>query len=164
LTTINSLSSTTGHTGFGPGPVGVAMRIEEICNQNVIAIGAEASIHEAARLMRTRHVGCLVVTNDDDGERVPVGMITDRDIDAGVLTVGDVMTRPVVVCGLREELFEALERMRGAGVRRLPVVDGHGTLAGLLSVDDIISALGWHLQELSRALTSEQMREMSERV
>ncbi len=149
------------------------MRIEEICSHDVVDIEPGASIHEAAHLMRARHVGCLVVVDRPDGEKIPIGMLTDRDIvvavvspgiDAEVLTVGDVMTRPVIVCGLREELFEALERMRKAGVRRLPVVDPHGALAGLLSADDIIAALGWHLQELARALTTEQAREMSQRL
>lgn len=148
------------------------MRIDEICTHDVVEVTPEASIHEAASLMRSRHVGCLVVTDRSGGECIPVGMLTDRDIvvavvapdiDAEVLTVGDVMTTPVIVCGAGEDLFEALERMRNAGVRRLPVVDGNGALAGLLSADDVIAALGWHLRELSRALTSEQLREMAQR-
>lgn len=149
------------------------MRIEEVCTHEVVDISPEASIRDAADLMRHRHVGCLVVVEQPNGERVPVGVLTDRDIvvsvvspgiDPDILTVGDVMTHPVITCGIQEDLFEALERMRNAGVRRLPVVDRRGAAAGVLSADDVVSALGWHLSELSHALTTGQVREMVQRV
>lgn len=149
------------------------MRIDEVCTGEVVDIPPEASIREAAHRMRVKHVGCLVVVDRPDGEGVPVGMLTDRDIvvsvvspgiDADVLTVGDVMSRPVTTCGENDDLFEALERMRETGVRRLPVVNAAGGVVGLLSADDVVSALGWHLRELSRALTTEQVREMAQRV
>ncbi|MDZ4348465.1 MAG: CBS domain-containing protein [Xanthomonadaceae bacterium] len=149
------------------------MRTLDICTQDVVSIGPDASIHQAAQLMRTRHVGCLVVTEGSNGERVPIGILTDRDIvigvvapdiDIDVLTVGDVMSSPVTCCNGEGELFDALERMREAGIRRLPVVNELGGLIGLLSSDDAVAALGWHLHELTSALTSEQVREMTERV
>lgn len=149
------------------------MRIDGICTGDVVDISANASIREAAHRMRVSHVGCLVVVDRPNGERLPIGMLTDRDIvvsvvspgiDADVLTVGDVMSRPVTTCSERDDLFEALERMRETGVRRLPVINGAGGLVGLLSADDVVAALGWHLRELSRALTTEQVREMAERV
>lgn len=149
------------------------MRIDAICTGEVIDISPESSIREAAHQMRAAHVGSLVVVDRNAGGRIPIGMLTDRDIvvsvvspgiDPDVLTVGDVMARPVVSCSEEEDLFAALERMRQAGVRRLPVVDAIGDLRGLLSTDDVVAALGWHLRELSRAMTTEQVREMAQRV
>lgn len=149
------------------------MHISEICTRQVVDILPETSIREAAHRMRILHVGCLVVVEPPDGERVPIGILTDRDIvvsvvspgiDADVLTVGDVMSQPLVTCGEHEDLFDALKRMRETGIRRLPVLDALGGLCGLLSADDVVSALSWHLRELSSALTSEQVREMAERV
>lgn len=149
------------------------MRIDDICTGDVVDISPESSVREAAHRMRAAHVGSLVVVNRNARGRIPIGMLTDRDIvvsvvspgiDPDVLTVGDVMTHPVVSCTVDEDLFAALERMRQAGVRRLPVLDALGDLSGLLSADDVVSALGWHLRELSRAMTTEQVREMAQRV
>lgn len=149
------------------------MRINEVCTREVVDISPETSIREAAHRMRKNHVGCLVVVAYRDGASVPVGVLTDRDIvisvvspgiDADVLTVGDVMSAPVVTCLETEGLFDGLMRMRQIGVRRLPVLDAAGGICGLLSADDVISALSWHLRELSSALTTEQVREMAQRV
>lgn len=149
------------------------MRINEVCTREVVDISPETSIREAAHRMRKRHVGCLVVVEHRDGIVVPMGMLTDRDIvvsvvspgiDADVLTVSDVMSSPVVTCLETEDLFDGLMRMRQIGVRRLPVLDASGSVCGLLSADDVVSALSWHLRELSSALATEQVREMAQRV
>jgi CBS domain-containing protein len=148
------------------------MRIADICTTQVAHIGPDASVREAAETMRKRHVGSLVVIEQPDGERVPIGIITDRDIvvavvaanvDADTLFVADVMTRHLATCNEDQELFDAIGVMRLRGVRRLPVLDAKGGLAGLLSADDIYGALGSHLRELGHALTREQVREMEVR-
>lgn len=149
------------------------MRIEDICSANVIGILPSASVREAARQLREAHVGCLVVVECTSGDRVPVGMITDRDIvvsvvapgiDPDMLTVGDVMARPPITCRDDADLFDVLEQMRDQGVRRMPVVDARGVLTGLLSMDDMIAALGTHLSEISCAMTMERAREFVQRV
>lgn len=148
------------------------MRIADICTRCVVHVDAGASVHAAAELMRKRHVGSLVVTEEPDGGRVPIGMITDRDIvlaviapgvDAGTLTVGDVMSLPLASCNENDDLFDVIGVMRRRGIRRLPVLNDKGSLAGLVSVDDVYAVLGTQLQELSQALTREQVREMETR-
>lgn len=148
------------------------MRIADICTRNVVHIGADASLREAAETMRKRHVGAVVVIDGSNGERVPIGIITDRDIVLAViapgvgieaLTVADVMTRQVATCTEDQELFDAIETMRARGVRRLPVLNAKGGLTGLVAADDIYGALGAHMRELSQALTREQVREMEVR-
>ena len=148
------------------------MRIADIYTRRVVHVGAVASVREAAELMRKRHVGALVVVDQPNGERVPVGIITDRDIvlavvaagvDVEALTVGDVMTHPVITCTEDQDLFDAVELMRERGIRRLPVLNAKGGLAGVVAADDIYSALGTHMRELSLALTREQVREMKVR-
>lgn len=149
------------------------MRIEDICSANVIGILPTASIREAARQLREAHVGCLVVVDCASGERKPVGTLTDRDIvvsvvapgiNADVLTVGDVMAHPAITCRNDADLFDVLEQMRDEGVRRMPVIDARGVLCGLLSMDDVIAALGTHLSEISCAMTMERAREFVQRV
>jgi CBS domain-containing protein len=145
------------------------MRISEICTRNVVHIGATASVREAAQTMRKNHVGALVVIDQPNGERIPIGVITDRDIvvsvvapgvDPQALTVGDVMSRPPATCGEEQDIFDAIQTMRARGVRRLPVLNAMGGLAGMLSTDDIHGALSMHSGELSHALTHEHVHEM----
>lgn len=145
------------------------MRIADICTPYVIDIKADTSVRAAAEAMRKRHVGALVVTDKPNGERIPVGILTDRDIvlavvaanvDADSLTVGDLMNQQVATCTEDEELFSAITTMRHRGVRRLPVLNAKGGLVGIVSADDIYAALGTHLRELSHALTREQVHEM----
>ena len=56
------------------------MTAGELCNRTVYIIHPDESVLEAARLMKTYHVGCLVVVEERGDERVPVAMVTDRDL------------------------------------------------------------------------------------
>jgi len=65
------------------------MKVEEYCKREVISIGPDADLGEAAKLMRERHVGFLVVIDaDSPSKRAPVGVITDRDIVVQVVAQG----------------------------------------------------------------------------
>lgn len=148
------------------------MRVRDLCTQQVVSISPAASVVDAAWLMRRRHVGLLVVVEQPNGERIPVGVITDRDIvlevvapevSGAALRLDSVMTRDPVTCAEDELLLDAVARMRTHGVRRLPVLNAKGGLCGLLSLDDIYGALGVFLHEMSRALSRGQLREMKER-
>lgn len=148
------------------------MRIADICTRHVVDIGTDASVQQAAVRMRHHHVGTLVVCEKPNGERIPVGILTDRDLVVSVLaasvdpetvTVGDVMSRAPATCRESQDLFDAVQVMRAHGVRRLPVLNAAGGLGGLVSADDIVAALGTHLGELGHALTREQVQEMEAR-
>ncbi len=141
------------------------MRIEDICTREAISIPPTATLIEAAETMRRCHVGALVVCDD---ARVPIGLLTDRDIVVSAIAVGlaiesprvgDVMTRPVLTCSMSDQLFDAIATMRRNGVRRLPVVDEHGMLAGIVSVQDIWGAVASQLGTLGDASTQAQIRE-----
>ena len=149
------------------------MRIADICTRQVVSTDAAISVHTAAEMMRKHHVGSLVVTEQPNGERIPIGFITDRDVVLAVVAVGisadalmvsDIMSRNVATCTENEDIFDAIESMRARGVRRLPVLDSEGGLTGMLSADDIYGALGTHMRELGAALTHEQMHEMNARL
>lgn len=144
------------------------MTIGEICNRDVVYAARETTVHEAAQLMRHRHVGALVVVDEFSGKRVPVGVVTDRDIvvevnavdlDAKTIAVGDIMDRQLVTVPENAGLAEALEAMRAKGVRRLPVVNKDGELAGIVSLDDMLQLLSGELNDLSAVITREQARE-----
>lgn len=148
------------------------MRISDICTRDVIHVDADLSVRDAAQLMREKHIGTLMVVEQPNSERIPIGIVTDRDIvvsviaadvDANTLSVGDIMQRQLATCTGSQELFDAVQTMRARGVRRLPVLNSEGGLVGMLSADDIISALSTHLSELAHAMTLGQVHEMETR-
>lgn len=132
--------------------------LAEICTKPVVTVGPEATVKEAARLMRTKNVGTVVVVN----RTKPVGIVTDRDIamaavadgqDPTSATVQEVMhTNPAVI---REDqgVFDAVKMLGERGVRRLPVVDRRGKLTGIVALDDLLILLGNEMGQVSAALT-----------
>ena len=148
------------------------MTVGEYCNRNVIVIAAEESIKSAARLMRKHHVGDLVLIETRNGRRVPVGIVTDRDLVVEVLAPGlepeELTVRDIVVDSpflVREEdsLFDALEMMRGRRVRRVPVIDADGALVGIVTVDDLVGLLAEMLDDLAAVVGRQREREIEQR-
>ena len=148
------------------------MTIGKICNREVVFIHAQASIPEAARLMREYHVGDLVVIKEKTGKRVPVGIVTDRDIVLEVIAegvgmddvnAGDIMSDNLVTARESDGLLETIKVMRAKGVRRLPVVNDDNELVGILSVDDLIDLFSEQIVDLARLISREQDREKSGR-
>ena len=144
------------------------MNTGEICNRDVVFAYRYTSLADAAKLMRERHVGSLVVIVDRLSERVPVGMITDRDLtiaviakelDARTLKVGDVMSTDLVTVREEDSVTEALRLMRERGVRRLPVLTRSGALAGLVTIDDVLDIVAEQLSDLVHAIEHERARE-----
>ncbi len=138
------------------------MRIGEICTvQTVQTVHCkrDLTVQGAALLMRNHHVGDLVVVEQPNGERVPVGIITDRDIvvsvialglDPASLLVGDIMVEELMTATEDEDVYETIERMRFKGIRRVPVVNSLGGLTGIVSIDDLVEFLAEEMGELSR--------------
>ena len=148
------------------------MAVGEICNREVVIAKKALSVVDAAQLMRKHHVGDLVVVEERNGRRHPVGIVTDRDIvvevvAAGVnpdaLKVGDIMGPEVATVRESEGLFEALRYMRGKGVRRMPVVDRDGGLVGILTLDDLLGLLAEEMTELAKLVSHERQREAASR-
>ncbi len=117
------------------------MPVSEICNREVIIVQRSNTIFEAARLMRQHHVGDVVVVEDIAGVRVPVGIVTDRDlvveimapaIDQMTITVGDIMVPELATVMENAGMFETIEYMRAKGVRSVPVVGENGGWSALL--------------------------------
>lgn len=144
------------------------MPIGEFCNRSVVFATRKTSVPEAAQLMREYHVGDLVVVDVRDGKRVPVGMVTDRDIvveivakglDCSQFTVGDIMSQQLVSVDQDQGVFETIRLMRDKGIRRIPVVSREGDLEGIMAADDILDLLAEEMTELARVIPREQARE-----
>lgn len=149
------------------------MPISEFCNREVVFATRKTSIPEAAQLMRQCHVGDLVVVDEVAGKRVPVGIVTDRDIvieiiakslDIEEFSVGDIMGPQLVSVQDDEGVFETIRLMRTKGIRRIPVVNREGGLEGIVSADDILDLLAEEMAELAKVAPREQVREAKTRV
>ena len=144
------------------------MSLSEICNRDPVVAYANTPLGQAARLMRERHVGSLVIVHERGGERIPVGMLTDRDIVVGTLAqdldprtlkVGEVMTREPLTIAESATIPDALSLMRERGIRRLPVVGERGALAGIVALDDLLAAMTEELSEFVRVVDWQRVRE-----
>jgi CBS domain-containing protein len=115
--------------------------------RDIMTGGAECAqidetVTEAARRMRELGVGALPICGEDNRLK---GVITDRDIVLNCVAEGMDTTQArveeyagdeVVTIGADDSVEEALATMARAGVRRLPVIDGH-ELVGMVSQADI---------------------------
>ena len=149
------------------------MNVGNYCTREVIITDAESSILEVTRLMRTHHVGSVViVSRNKDGVR-PAGIITDRDIVIEVLakdvpldsiTVEDVMSRSPVLAREDDDLFTTMETMRQKGIRRIPVVDYLGLLVGILTTDDLLEIIYEEVGNIVSLVSHEQRQEQKKLV
>ena len=120
------------------------MKVKEVMMGTPYQIPLEANLGMATELMWKGNCGFLPVV---DGEKKVCGVVTDRDIcvalgtrnqTAGEVLVEEVVQRKVYACNLEDDIHVALQTMREGHVRRLPVVDSSGNLAGVVSMDDLL--------------------------
>jgi CBS-domain-containing membrane protein len=144
------------------------MNIGEVCTRVVVTATSDMSVAEAAALMRTHHVGNVIVIKETAGKVTPIGIVTDRDIvvevvaakvDPGALTAGEMMGQALVTARETEGLYEVLERMRREGIRRMPVIDENGALIGIVTLDDLLEIVAEEMNEMAKVISRERLRE-----
>ncbi|MCE9584831.1 MAG: CBS domain-containing protein [Planctomycetes bacterium] len=122
------------------------MRVSDIATLNVKSCRPDTNLAVVASIMWEKDCGVVPVV--DERNKV-LGVVTDRDICmatatrsqlASQLTASDLVTGKAFTCRLTDDPRVALRTMATNGVRRLPVVDENGILAGMLSMTDLILA------------------------
>lgn len=119
--------------------------VSSVMTSNPASCRVDTPVRDIARLMLDNDCGQIPVL-DDKG--MPLGVITDRDIAVRVVARGadgtctaiDAMTTPIKTVQVDSDLQECLKLMEQAQVRRVPVVDASGKLAGIVAVADIALA------------------------
>jgi CBS domain-containing protein len=120
------------------------MVVREIAARDAKSLSPDADLASAAKIMWDCDCGAVPVVNED---RRVVGMVTDRDICIAAATraavpssipVRDVMSREVASCKADDDVRNALKTMKERRIRRLPVLDSDGRLAGMLSINDLV--------------------------
>jgi CBS domain-containing protein len=144
------------------------MTVGQVCNRVVVFANRSTPLPDAAKLMRENHIGSLVIVDESGRGRVPVGMLTDRDIaiavvaqglDPRTLTAGEVMSGELVTANEKDDMLDTLQRMRRRGVRRMPVLTAAGALAGIVTLDDLLELVAEQLGDVVKAIATEQSRE-----
>ena len=109
------------------------------------AIGPQAPVLEAVRLMAEHHIGALLVMRD--GELL--GIVSERDYARKVILlgrssadtpVGQIMTSPVVTVTPSSTVSECMSLVTERRIRHLPVVEG-GRVTGIVSIGDLVKAV-----------------------
>ena len=120
----------------------MGQKIQELMTSNPTTVTGDATVVEAAKVMKQEDAGIVPIV---DGDRV-VGVITDRDIAIQVVAAGkdpqstkvrDVASQNLVTVDPQQELDEALRLMAQHQVRRLPVVEEDGRLVGIVAQADV---------------------------
>ncbi len=125
------------------------MRIERLMQDKgheVVTIGPEASVADAARLLSERRIGAVLIV-DEAGR--PAGILSERDIVRELGRRGpacldnpvkDMMTATLQSCRAADTLDEVLTRMTEGRFRHMPVVDAEGVMTGVISIGDVVKA------------------------
>jgi CBS domain-containing protein len=147
------------------------MNVGNICTRDIVVCRRDTTALDAARLIRNHHVGDLVVIDDSTGKQTPVGIITDRDIvvsvvakevDPAAVFVSDMMSAPLVTAFDWEDLWQVIRRMRLHGMRRMPITNDADELVGIVTFDDLVTAMSVLLTELAQVSGREKtLEEMS---
>jgi CBS domain-containing protein len=141
------------------------MLLKDLCTTDVAVCGRNTTLAEVSKMLRGRHVGDVVVVDDPDGDCIPVGLITDRDIVVKVLgagqnphqvKAGEIMRRPLVCAEETEDCGVAVRRMQTHGVRRLPITGTGGRLVGIVTLDDLLRVAVEEMSALLAIVAKEQ--------
>jgi len=136
------------------------MTIHDIARTDVVTASREQSAGNLATVMTEEDVGSVVIEEEDR----PVGIVTDRDLmvkvlepraDPTTVTAGEIMTEDPTTVSIDDGVFEVTEAMAEASVRRMPVVDGEGSVAGIVTLDDLLVLLTRELGALSGVVEAE---------
>jgi CBS domain-containing protein len=121
------------------------MRVQDLMTRQVQSCRADDTLERAAQLMWNSDCGCIAVCTGNGASRV-AGMITDRDICMCALFQGkalkdlrvrEAMSKSVEPCRSSDSLAQAEKIMRNTRIRRLPVLDEHDSLIGMISLADL---------------------------
>jgi len=119
----------------------MVQKVREVMTGSPATLSTDASLVDAARLMRDRGIGDVIVTEGDAAE----GIVTDRDIvvravaegsDPNTMRVGQVVSGDLTSVAPDDPVERAIQLMREKAIRRLPVVEG-GKPVGVVSIGDL---------------------------
>jgi len=118
-----------------------ASTVQDVMTRNPVTIQADQPVTAAARMMREKDIGPIIVMNDGG----ICGIVTDRDItiravadgkDPNSVKIGDICSQDLHTLSPKDKVDDAVQMMRREAIRRLPVVD-KGKPVGIVSLGDL---------------------------
>ncbi len=144
------------------------MNVSEIMASVVQMVNREQTLDKVASIMKDYDIGCVAVGTEDRLD----GLVTDRDIvcravangkPVNRMTAGDVMTPKPASCREDDTVAQAAAIMERNQVRRLPALDRHGCLVGIVSLGDICTHAPHELAgELIEAVSRPEHRRLAD--
>lgn len=139
-----------------------------LCERGVVTINTDVPVAQAARLMRDKHIGDVIVTEKKNGKTTPIGIVTDRDltlaavtrtIDPEKLKIADVVPRSIAIAHEDDDLGQLIQVMKDQGVSRLPIIDDDGALVGVVTSRRIAQWLTQGLADILSIAEKQQEKE-----
>lgn len=134
--------------------------VSDFMTTKVKTITEDETMKQACKLMYQENIGSIVIiTKNTDShdmkstpknEETPVGIVTERDIARMIgfsakfftdMSVSELMSKPLIIVAPNTSVKDAVARMEQKDIRRLPVVDGKGHMAGIITAKDILKAV-----------------------
>ena len=118
--------------------------VSDIMNKKVISIDEAKTIKNAANMMNEARIGSIIITKDD----TPVGILTERDFVTKIAAkeiplstpLSKVMTKPLLVIGPNQTVWEAAEIMNTMGIHRVAVQEG-SKIIGMVTTTDLVKII-----------------------
>jgi CBS domain-containing protein len=119
----------------------MGQQVKDVMTAGPVVLGKDAPLMEAARLMRDKGIGDVIVVEGESAE----GIVTDRDLvirgvaegaDPSTTRLGQIISSELVAVAPDDPVERAIKLMRERAVRRLPVVEG-GKPVGIVSIGDL---------------------------
>jgi CBS domain-containing protein len=158
-----------GASGMGAPPQPRRTRlspssVEDVVSTDLVTATRDTPLATVAAMMNENDVGCVIVVEDD--EETPIGVLTDRKIalavesepEIGKRTAEELVSSDLLTGRTDMTVFEALDKLKQAGVRRLPIVDEAGTLTGIVTLDDLLVLLGTNLGDAADIIAAQTTR------
>jgi signal-transduction protein with cAMP-binding, CBS, and nucleotidyltransferase domain len=118
--------------------------LREVMNRRLTTIGIGATVANAAKAMCTDQVGSVIILNNNK----PIGIVTEEDIACKVVAqdlkpstvhVNDIMSTPLITVSADKTVGDAAKMMVKHKVRRLPIIDEHHKVIGIVTVRDLLA-------------------------
>ncbi len=118
--------------------------LSDVMKRNPTMIGIEANVADAAKAMCHEEVGSVIIIKQNK----PIGIVTEEDINCKVVAkdlrpssvrVNKIMSTPLITVSADKTVGDAAHMMVKHKVRRLPVVDEHNKVIGIVTVRDLLT-------------------------
>ena len=140
--------------------------VSDIMKKKVISIDEAKTIKDAANMMNEARIGSIIITKDD----TPVGILTERDFVTKIAAkeiplstpLSKVMTKPLLVIGPNQTVWEAAEIMKNMEIHRVAVQEGN-KIIGMVTTTDLIKIISIgsdsNLHRISDLIFSRQQKQ-----